>query len=154
MPSQGMYEAFAVTGRSPTRRSEAEASDDRFRGGTVVVAVRAPPRLVYDDDCGFCTWCAEYADSRGIFELVGFSELSPDQRARLPRDYERCVHLLTDDAVFSCGQAVEEIGARLGPRERTAVKLFRMIPGHKRIREPLYRPIATRRDLWGWFARR
>ncbi|WP_066379823.1 DCC1-like thiol-disulfide oxidoreductase family protein [Halalkalicoccus paucihalophilus] len=120
----------------------------------MVVAVRAPPRLVYDDDCGFCTWCAEYADSRGVFELVGFSELSPDQRARLPPGYENCVHLLTDDAVFSCGQAVEEIGARLGPRERTAIKFFRMIPGHERLREPFYRSLADRRVLWGRFVRR
>jgi predicted DCC family thiol-disulfide oxidoreductase YuxK len=120
----------------------------------VVVAVRAPPRLVYDDDCGFCTWCAEYADERGVFELVGFGELSPDQRARLPQEYENCVHLLTDDAAFSCGRAVEEIGARLGPKERTAVKFFRLAPGHERTREPLYRTVANRRGLWGRFARR
>ncbi|ADJ13634.1 thiol-disulfide oxidoreductase DCC family protein [Halalkalicoccus jeotgali] len=120
----------------------------------MVVAVRAPPRLVYDDDCGFCTWCAQYADSRGVFELVGFSELSPDQRARLPEDYESCVHLLTDDAVHSCGRAVEEIGARLGPPERTLVKLFRMLPGYERIREPAYRAAADRRVLWGRFVRR
>lgn len=120
----------------------------------MVVAVRAPPRLVYDDDCGFCTWCAEYADSRGVFELVGFSDLTPDQRARLPDDYERCSHLLTDDAAFSCGHAIEEIGARLGARERTAVRLFRLLPGHERLREPLYRAAADRRALWGRFVRR
>ncbi|KYH26912.1 hypothetical protein HAPAU_08000 [Halalkalicoccus paucihalophilus] len=140
MASQRGYGAFVRT--------------DSGQGEIVVVAVRAPPRLVYDDDCGFCTWCAEYADSRGVFELVGFSELSPDQRARLPPGYENCVHLLTDDAVFSCGQAVEEIGARLGPRERTAIKFFRMIPGHERLREPFYRSLADRRVLWGRFVRR
>lgn len=118
------------------------------------MAVRAPPRLVYDDDCSFCTWCAEYADARGAFELVGFSEMTPDQRARLPRGYESCVHLLTDDSVYSCGRAVEEVCARLGPRERTAVKLFRLVPNHERTREPLYRAAADRRDLWGRFVRR
>ncbi|MFC6905488.1 thiol-disulfide oxidoreductase DCC family protein [Halalkalicoccus tibetensis] len=119
-----------------------------------MVAVRAPPRLVYDDDCGFCTWCAEYADSRGVFEPVGFSELSPDQRARLPNDYESCVHLLTDDAVYSCGHALEEILARMGAPERTVVKLLRLLPGHERTREPLYRVIAANRSLWGRFLRR
>ncbi|WP_122088797.1 thiol-disulfide oxidoreductase DCC family protein [Halalkalicoccus subterraneus] len=120
----------------------------------MVAVIRAPPRLVYDDDCGFCTWCVEYADSRGAFEPVGFSELTPDQRARLPDDYESCVHLLTDDAVYSCGRAVEEIGARLGPAERTTVKLFRMVPGYDRSREWLYEVIADQRALWGRFVRR
>lgn len=120
----------------------------------MVVAVRAPPRLVFDDDCGFCTWCAEYADARGVFEPVGFSELTPDQRARLPRGYEDCVHLLTDDAVYSCGQAVEEVLARLGPSERTLVKFLRLLPNHERVRGPLYRTMADGRALWGRFVRR
>jgi predicted DCC family thiol-disulfide oxidoreductase YuxK len=113
------------------------------------MAVRAPPRLVYDDGCGFCRWCAEYADTRGVFELVEFSDLTPDQRARLPDEYESCVHLLTDDRVFSCGAAVEEVLARLGPPERTAVRLFRLLPDHDRLREPLYRAVADRRALFG-----
>lgn len=112
-------------------------------------AVRAPPRLVYDGDCGFCTWCAEYADARGVFEPVEFAELTPDQRARLPPDYEDCVHLLTDDEVFSCGTAVEEVLARLGPPERTAVRLFRLLPGHGALRDSLYRAVADRRGLFG-----
>jgi hypothetical protein len=67
-----------------------------------------PPRVVYDDVCGFCTWCAEFAARHGDVEPVGFSELSADQLARLPDDYEDCAHLLTDDAVYSCG----EVGPR------------------------------------------
>ncbi len=69
----------------------------------------APPRLVYDDDCGFCTWVAEYADDHGEFELVGFSDLTPDQRARLPANFEECAHLLTHERVYSCGAAMEEV---------------------------------------------
>jgi predicted DCC family thiol-disulfide oxidoreductase YuxK len=104
---------------------------------------------VYDGDCGFCTWCAEYAAGRGVFELVEFSELTPDQRARLPPDYENCVHLLTDDGVFSCGMAVEEVFARLGSVERTAVRLFRSMPGHETLRESLYHGVADHRGLFG-----
>lgn len=118
------------------------------------MAVRAPPRLVYDDGCGFCRWCAEYADSRGVFELVEFSELTPDQRARLPNDYGACVHLLTDDAVFSCGAAVEETLARLGSTERTVVRLFRLLPDHERRRERLYRAVAGHRASFGRFLSR
>ncbi|MFC7008947.1 DCC1-like thiol-disulfide oxidoreductase family protein [Halalkalicoccus salilacus] len=118
------------------------------------MAVRAPPRLVYDDGCGFCTWCAEYADSRGVLELVEFSELTPDQRARLPNDYAECVHLLTDDAVFSCGAAVEETLARLGSTERAAVRLFRLVPEHERLRERLYHAVAGRRASLGRFLSR
>ena len=117
---------------------------------------RAPPRLVYDDDCGFCTWCADYADRHGEFEVVGFSELTPDQRARLPADYETCAHLLTDDAVYSCGAATEEIMARLDGVPRAVARAFRLLPegGRTRIREPFYRWAADRRDWWGKFLSR
>ncbi|WP_135821698.1 thiol-disulfide oxidoreductase DCC family protein [Halostella litorea] len=109
----------------------------------------APPRLVYDDDCGFCTWSAEFAAARGEFELVGFSELSPDQLARLPDDYETCAHLLTADAVYSCGKATEMAVERLGPPYSLAVAAFRAVPGSERAREPLYRLVADNRGLLG-----
>ncbi|WP_254766360.1 thiol-disulfide oxidoreductase DCC family protein [Salinilacihabitans rarus] len=108
-----------------------------------------PPRLVYDDDCGFCTWCAEFAARRGSFELVGFADLTPDQRARLPDDYEECAHLLTDDAVYSCGEAIEEATARLETPSRYPARAFRRLPGSDRVREPLYRAAADRRALFG-----
>ncbi len=113
-----------------------------------------PPRLVYDDDCGFCGWCADYAAARGEFELVGFSELSPDQLARLPPDYEECVHLLTDREVHSCGAAVEEIGRRLDSPERYGALVFETVPGSGRLREPLYRFVADRRAVLGRVRRR
>ncbi len=113
-----------------------------------------PPRLVYDDDCGFCGWCADYAAARGTFELVGFSELTPDQLARLPSDYEECVHLLTDREVYSCGAAVEEIGRRLEGTERYGALAFRALPGSERLREPLYRFVAARRAVLGRVRRR
>lgn len=116
------------------------------------VGSMATPRLVYDDDCGFCTWAARYADERGEFDLVGFSDLTPDQRARLPADFETCVHLLTDDAVYSCGEATEEVLSRLDGISRTAARAFRLLPERqrRRVREPLYRWIADHRD---WFGR-
>jgi predicted DCC family thiol-disulfide oxidoreductase YuxK len=40
--------------------------------------------LVFDDDCGFCTWWAEFVAARSDVRLVGFSELDPDLRALLP----------------------------------------------------------------------
>ncbi|WP_231185828.1 DCC1-like thiol-disulfide oxidoreductase family protein [Haladaptatus sp. DYF46] len=111
----------------------------------------ATPRLVYDDDCGFCTWVAEYADDHGDFELVGFSDLTPDQRARLPAGFEECAHLLTDERVYSCGAAMEEVIARLDDPSRHVVTLFRYLPesARARIREPVYRWNADRRAWWG-----
>ncbi|MCU4742274.1 thiol-disulfide oxidoreductase DCC family protein [Natronoglomus mannanivorans] len=113
-----------------------------------------PPRLVYDDDCGFCTWCGEYAADRGEFDLVGFSELTPDQRARLPDDYEECAHLLTQDAVYSCGAAIEETLARIDSPVTWPVEGFRLVPHRDGIREPLYRLVADNRDLFGKIVRR
>jgi predicted DCC family thiol-disulfide oxidoreductase YuxK len=107
------------------------------------------PRLVYDDDCGFCTWCAVVARERTDVVPVGFSELTPALRARLPEGYETCVHLLTDDAVYSCGAAVERTLARIHPALSGLFALLRRVPGYPTIRERLYRWGAERRDLWG-----
>ncbi|WP_435100966.1 DCC1-like thiol-disulfide oxidoreductase family protein [Halarchaeum sp. P4] len=107
------------------------------------------PRLVYDDDCGFCTWCAEQALEHGEFEAVGFSELTPDQKARLPDDYETSTHLLTDDAVYSAGEAVEQALVRMFPELEGVVDELREFELYRDVREGLYRWGANRRDWWG-----
>lgn len=109
----------------------------------------APPRLVYDGDCGFCTWSAEFVARHGEFELVMFDELSADQRARLPADFEQCAHLLTDRRVYSCGEAMEEAFARTDLAAAEVVPLLRRMPGHSMRRERGYRWIANNRDLFG-----
>jgi len=108
-----------------------------------------PPRLVYDDDCGFCTWCVERALDYGEFEPVGFSELTPDQRARLPDDYETSAHLLTDSAVYSAGEAVEQALVRMFPELAGVVDELRAFATYRTLRERLYRWGADHRDWWG-----
>lgn len=109
----------------------------------------APPRLVYDDDCGFCTRSAEWVSRRATVELVGFSDLTPDQRARLPEDWRECAHLLTNETVYSCGEAMERAFARTGTVPEGVVSAARRIPGHERIRERGYRIVADHRGLFG-----
>jgi predicted DCC family thiol-disulfide oxidoreductase YuxK len=112
-----------------------------------------PPRLVFDDHCGFCTWSANFAARHGDVELVGFEELSPDQTARLPEDWETCAHLLTDDAVYSCGAAVEATLKRDFRWLRPVFGALNAIPGYESLREKLYRWGADRRDWWGKLVR-
>jgi len=114
------------------------------------------PTIVYDDDCGFCAWSVEYALSNGDFSVVGFLELTDEQRDRLPEDYERCVHLLFKDAVYSCGAATEAALARLsGPAGATG-RTFRSLPvGVRRaVRERFYRLAADNRGRLGSLVRR
>lgn len=111
------------------------------------------PRIVYDDDCGFCTWCAAFAARHGEFELVGFSELTPEQKARLPEDWETCTHLLTDEHVYSCGKAVEQTVGRFGPTARRLVRLVSRLPRYRQLRERTYRWGADHRDWWGKIVR-
>ncbi|MFB6218273.1 MAG: thiol-disulfide oxidoreductase DCC family protein [Halobacteriaceae archaeon] len=113
-------------------------------------ASEAPPRLVYDDDCGFCTRAARHVARRGVVELVGFSELGPDQRARLPPDWEECAHLLTDDAVYSCGEAMVRAYELTGTRPARLVPLARRLPGYAWLRDGVYGFVAAHRD---WFGR-
>ena len=109
----------------------------------------ATPRLVYDDDCGFCKYCVQWVLRFGEFDPVGFAELTPDQKARLPTEYEHCMHLLTDDAVYSCGEAAERCLIRCGRIARAGVHLARRVPYWDRLREWGYRFVADRRAIWG-----
>lgn len=119
-----------------------------------VVSDVTRPLIVYDDDCGFCTWSVRYADARGDFDIVGFSELSPELRGRLPADYESCVHLIADGRVYSCGAAAEEVLSRLGWGWGLVIGAVRLVPFRAKIREPLYRWVADHRSLFGRLVRR
>lgn len=114
------------------------------------------PRLVYDDDCGFCTFVVSHALELGEFEAVGFSELAADDelRARLPDDYEECMHLVTDAAVYSCGEALEAVAKRTGAAGWWLTAAAKGLPKYPQVREKIYRWAADRRDLWGKLARR
>lgn len=107
--------------------------------------------LVYDDDCGFCTWWAEFFAPRSDIRIVGFTEVDDDLRDRLPAGYEECSHLVTDDAVYSCGSSLEEafLRADRGRAIRPVIEFLRNFGDYERVRERCYRWIADRRDLWG-----
>jgi predicted DCC family thiol-disulfide oxidoreductase YuxK len=109
------------------------------------------PILVYDDDCGFCTWSARFVAARSTVELVGFSELTDELLERLPEDYEDCAHLVTDEEVFSCGAGMEEAFLRtdLGEELREPVGFLRQFEDYDRVRERGYRLVADNRDLFG-----
>lgn len=109
------------------------------------------PRLVYDDECGFCMYMIRWLLRFGEFEPVGFSELTPDQEARLPDEYDTCMHLLTDTAVYSCGSALEQCVGRCGTVGRCIVRILRLLPFWGQIRERGYRFVADRRAIWGQF---
>lgn len=139
--------AATVEGRGDANAAITEGREPRTDGG------EHPPRIVYDDDCGFCTWCVERALDRGDFEPVGFSELTPDQRARLPDGYETSTHLLTDTAAYSAGEAVEQVLVRLYPELEPLVDELREFETYRKIREGLYRWGADRRSWWGKIVR-
>ncbi|MFU8869664.1 DCC1-like thiol-disulfide oxidoreductase family protein [Natronococcus sp.] len=111
------------------------------------------PTLVFDDDCGFCTWWAEFFDDRTDVRVVGFTGLTPELRERLPEDYEECSHLVTDDAVYSCGASLEEGLARVDDAGvvRETVGFLRNFEDYERLREGGYRRVADNRDFWGQY---
>lgn len=109
------------------------------------------PVIVYDDDCGFCTWCARWAVRHGSFDAIGFANLTPDQRARLPDDFESCVHLLTNNRVYSCGAATEQILHQTYPKLHGVFQLLHMMPGYTDRRERLYRWVADHRGQLGTY---
>lgn len=106
--------------------------------------------FVYDDECGFCTWWAGLVADKTENGIVGFSELTDEEKERLPEDWQRCAHLLTDDAVYSCGAAIEQalVRADLVPHEVVDMLSF-VVPDYEEKRERLYRWAADRRSIWG-----
>jgi len=116
-----------------------------------VVPDMTRPTIVYDDDCGFCTWSAEYADAHGNFHLLGFSDLTPAERDRLPENYEECMHVFDGDDTYSCGEAAEFVASHLNTAEGTAARAFETLPEgvRSRVRDPAYRFIAEHRDWFG-----
>ena len=105
--------------------------------------------LVYDDDCGFCSWVAAFVAERSEMGIVGFSELTDEERARLPEDYEDCVHLLTEEGVHSGGEATEMALERAGVLPGEARTFLNQFADYGPLRERLYREAADRRDVWG-----
>lgn len=106
-------------------------------------------RMVYDDDCGFCTWCARQGVRYADVEAVAFSDVTADVEARLPPHWRESAHLLTDDAVYSGGAAVERVFARMHPALSGAFRRLRRVPGYPWLRERLYEWAAAHRDWWG-----
>lgn len=109
------------------------------------------PVLVFDDDCGFCTYWAEFFADHADLPIVGFSDLEDDLRERLPEDYEDCSHLVTEQRVYSCGASIEEafrrsdVGRPLAP----VIESLRKFGPYNDLREWGYRWAAEHRTLLG-----
>jgi predicted DCC family thiol-disulfide oxidoreductase YuxK len=107
--------------------------------------------LVYDDDCGFCSWVAAFVARRSEMGIVGFSELGDEERNRLPEDYENSVHLLTDGGIYSGGEATQIALERAGVLPREVRTFLDQFEDYGPFRERLYREATDRREVWGKF---
>lgn len=109
--------------------------------------------FAYDDECGFCTWVAQQLLDHSDMDVVGFSELTDAETERLPDDWEEGAHLLTEDAVYSHGEAIEQAFLRADVAPPGADDVFgflRQFQDYDRFRERLYREAAERRDVWSF----
>lgn len=111
------------------------------------------PILVYDDDCGFCTWWANYFDDRTEYTIIGFSAMYPALEERLPSDYSSCSHFVTETEVYSCGASIEEAfrRSRIGRVFSPVIRILRRVRAYRWVRERVYRWIANNRSLVGRF---
>ena len=105
--------------------------------------------LVYDDDCGFCTRSARFIRRHGSVRIVGFSELSPALESRLPEDYWECAHFVTDESVYSCGEAVERAFERTKLVPESVFEFLRTLSWYPFLREWTYQQVAENRGTIG-----
>jgi predicted DCC family thiol-disulfide oxidoreductase YuxK len=112
------------------------------------------PKLVYDDDCHFCTWSATFAVRRSDIQPVrlsrvqsGDSRLDDAERERLPEGYEECAQLLTDTETYSCGAAMEQSLVIAGVLPADLVDSLRRFDAYEALRERGYHFISNNRDI-------
>ncbi|QSW99738.1 DCC1-like thiol-disulfide oxidoreductase family protein [Haloterrigena alkaliphila] len=112
------------------------------------------PKLVYDDDCYFCTWSATFAVRRGNIQPVRLSEVQDGEsrlrdfeREHLPEDFEECAQLLTEDAVYSCGAATEEALVIAGVLPRRPIEFLRRFTTYNWLREKTYHTLSNNRGI-------
>jgi predicted DCC family thiol-disulfide oxidoreductase YuxK len=107
--------------------------------------------LVFDDDCGFCTWWAEFFEAHAALRIVGYSDVEDDLRERLPERWRDCSHLVTEEGVYSCGQSIEEAVARsdVGEPARPVIDALRSVGPYNDLREFGYHWVAENRSFWG-----
>lgn len=86
---------------------------------------------------------------RRVVHVTGYSDADSALIDRLPEDWERCAHLVTDDAVFSCGEAMELAYLQTDHWGTGIVLVGRTIPGYSTLREVGYRVFANNRPLVG-----
>lgn len=112
------------------------------------------PKLIYDDDCRFCTWSATFAVRRADIQPVRLSRvgedasrLDDDEPARLPDGYEQCAQLITRDRVYSCGAAMEQSLVLAGVLPEALVDYLRQFDDYERLREAAYHLLSNNRDV-------
>jgi predicted DCC family thiol-disulfide oxidoreductase YuxK len=117
----------------------------------VRLATVTTPVLVFDDDCGFCTWWAEFLAARSDITLVGYTDVGDDLREGLPEGWRQCSHLVTDEGVYSCGRSIEEAFARseFGAPARPVIDALGEFGPYNDLRERGYRWVAENRSVWG-----
>ncbi len=103
--------------------------------------------MIYDGDCGFCTyWARRWRQKIGDELEIAPLQDEPDRGTELARrDLEEAVHLVESDGTIYRGAAA--VFRALSRRRRYAWGwwLYRHLPGFRTISEWVYRWVANHR---------
>lgn len=96
--------------------------EEAIRADEVNVEGQAKTRVLFDGDCGVCSWSADLVKRLGrpdLFEVVPYFEYTEPELARFGLDYQQCVEYLCvvgpDQRVYKGAAAVNFVGLRLFP---------------------------------------
>jgi predicted DCC family thiol-disulfide oxidoreductase YuxK len=125
------------------------------RGATLrSVPALAPFTVLYDRDCGFCTWSADWirrADRKGRLRVVALQDAPDDAdlAAAVAGHDLRCALHAVDEAgvVHRGGDAVLSIQERLPGG--ALITAWRRLPGAAALAERAYAVAARNRDRLG-----
>lgn len=105
--------------------------------------------MLYDGDCGFCTYWAKRWDKKfGPALRIAPLQSTEERPAQLTRlELEEALHVVGPDGEIYRGAAAVFRAAALCGRYRLGWWLYRRLPGFRPVSEWVYRWVANHRAL-------
>jgi len=136
-----------------------ETSENQLATGDVAPAFNSRPRLVYDGDCGFCSYWARYWQklTGDSVEYRTYQEVAAQYPTIPLEDFRRAVQYITPEGQHAGAAEASFLTLSHARGKRLWLALYRNLPGFAAISELAYAFIAVHRQafyrislfLWG-----
>jgi len=127
-----------------------ETSENQLATGDVAPAFNSRPRLVYDGDCGFCSYWARYWQklTGDSVEYRTYQEVAAQYPTIPLEDFRRAVQYITPEGQHAGAAEASFLTLSHARGKRLWLALYRNLPGFAAISELAYAFIAVHRQAF------